>query len=168
LFRGNLVSCTRVIPFSATVCLSYSTLVGLIPKGEQFATSEGVLRATAGATAGITATLLTYPLDLLRTRLGVSNPVCGANGRPLGALSLTRHIFRRNGIKGLYSGIRPTLIAIAPFVAVQQATYVRIGGCRGVLCVLCSQPLMLSHLTHSHSLPHPLTFTPTPRRMYSS
>jgi len=123
LFRGNLVSCTRVIPFSATVCLAYSTLVGLIPTGGEFAPSEGLLRATAGATAGMTATLLTYPMDLLRTRLAASNPVLHESGRPLGAVALARDIVRWRGLRGLYSGIRPTLIAIAPFVAVQQATY---------------------------------------------
>ena len=76
-------------------------------------------RALAGASAGATATILTYPLDLVRAKLAVQDTKSPSRGIA-GTIS---HILKSEGGAGLFRGIRPTLSAVAPFVAVQQSAY---------------------------------------------
>ena len=74
------------------------------------------LRFGAGCIAGGTATTLTYPLDVVRTRITASI----GNGQNMGY----RDAFKSwNGVKGLYNGLWPTLFAMSMFVGVQQSSY---------------------------------------------
>lgn len=70
----------------------------------------------AGAGAGGIATLLTYPLDLVRARMAVDDKARFAS-------TFSKIIQNEGGFAGLFKGIRPTLWAVAPFCAVQQASY---------------------------------------------
>jgi solute carrier family 25 phosphate transporter 23/24/25/41 len=58
-----------VIPYSAVQLFAYETYKKLL-KGDREEISV-VGRLTAGACAGMTSTLVTYPLDVLRLRLAV-------------------------------------------------------------------------------------------------
>lgn len=79
-------------------------------------------RLLAGASAGSLATLITYPLDTIRARLTVQGASNQNNYR--GIMDAFQRIWAEEGIRhGFYKGIQPTLFAVAPFVAVQQATY---------------------------------------------
>ncbi|KOS16616.1 Mitochondrial thiamine pyrophosphate carrier 1 [Escovopsis weberi] len=73
----------------------------------------------AGALAGVTATALTYPLDLLRTRFA-------AQGRRRVYPSLraaVASIRRDEGPRGFFRGIGPTLAQIVPFMGLFFALY---------------------------------------------
>jgi hypothetical protein len=76
----------------------------------------------AGATAGIFATLLTHPLDVARARLTVQVKDKGSTGRA-GIRQTFATLIGNSGVRGLYKGLSPTLLAIAPFLAVQQSSY---------------------------------------------
>eukprot|EP01043_Picozoa_sp_COSAG02_P005849 COSAG02_NODE_161_length_32629_cov_10.363142_17_plen_238_part_00 len=68
LWAGNGAAMLRVIPYSALVFTSFD----VYQRGIQRVLNkkQGVFtRLSAGAAAGATATLMTYPLDLLRTRV---------------------------------------------------------------------------------------------------
>lgn len=59
--------------------------------------------------------------------LSTTAPVGGAKGSlsgEVGALTMFRSIIREEGTSALFRGLAPTLYAIAPFIALQQATYV--------------------------------------------
>ena len=120
LFAGNGANCLRVFPHAGMACLSYATLVKWLPSDSELDRYEFVWRATAGAGAGITATLTTYPLDLLRTRMALRT---AEQTHYKSIMSGLRYIHSVEGWKGLYRGVTPTLYAVAPFVAIQQATY---------------------------------------------
>jgi solute carrier family 25 thiamine pyrophosphate transporter 19 len=72
-----------------------------------------------GAAAGATATSLTYPLDLLRTRFAAQGlpPVYNSIGHAVTT------IYRTNGIKGFYYGICPSLWQFVPYVRLRQSTF---------------------------------------------
>ena len=70
----------------------------------------------AGAGAGSIATAFTYPLDLVRARMAVDNKARFAS-------TFRKIMQNEGGVAGLFKGIRPSLWAVAPFCAVQQASY---------------------------------------------
>eukprot|EP00850_Spirogloea_muscicola_P012748 SM000083S22795 [mRNA] locus=s83:507973:509994:- [translate_table: standard] len=76
-------------------------------------------RLLAGGGAGITAASLTYPLDLVRTRLAVQTKSLYYSGI-LGTLST---IVRDEGTRGLYKGMGATLLGVGPNIAINFCVY---------------------------------------------
>eukprot|EP00192_Tetraselmis_astigmatica_P010834 CAMPEP_0117693932 /NCGR_PEP_ID=MMETSP0804-20121206/27163_1 /TAXON_ID=1074897 /ORGANISM="Tetraselmis astigmatica, Strain CCMP880" /LENGTH=345 /DNA_ID=CAMNT_0005507557 /DNA_START=307 /DNA_END=1346 /DNA_ORIENTATION=+ len=73
----------------------------------------------SGAFAGVAATVASYPFDLLRTTLA-------AQGEPKvynSMFSAATGIFQARGFAGLYAGLKPTLIEIIPYSAMQFGLY---------------------------------------------
>ncbi|KAG0301466.1 mitochondrial thiamine pyrophosphate transporter [Dissophora globulifera] len=81
--------------------------------------SSSVQSFISGATAGIVATICTYPLDLLRTRFAVQRDVKIYTGVP----QAFRHILRNEGFRGFYKGMTPALIQIIPYMGVMFGSY---------------------------------------------
>jgi hypothetical protein len=77
----------------------------------------------AGAVSGFAATLATYPLDWLRTRVAAQ----GVPRQHATALALVRAVLREEGPRGLFRGLVPTLLQIAPSLAVTFAVYEQAG-----------------------------------------
>jgi len=123
LWRGNGANCVRVFPFAGIVMLTYTRLVKALPSDDELDPLEPAWRALAGGAAGVAGTLATYPIDVVRARLTVG----GANGQQRHGGGLLRCLVavarEPAGLRGLYAGVVPTLCAVGPFVAIQQATY---------------------------------------------
>lgn len=117
LFAGNGANCIRVLPFSALVCVAYSNMAKHFPLDRTSSPWNPLWRMGAGATAGIFATLLTHPIDVVRARLTIQSQFTQQYS---GLVHGIASIARSEGVRGLYSGLGPTLLAIAPFMAVQQ------------------------------------------------
>ncbi|CAD7705013.1 unnamed protein product [Ostreobium quekettii] len=85
------------------------------------ATEKGDLtvsrRLISGALAGMTATTLTHPLDVVRLRLALPS------NAHKGMLREFVTITRTEGVTALYKGLSPTLIGIAPYAALNFACY---------------------------------------------
>lgn len=100
----------------------------------------------AGSTAGATAVMLTYPLDLVRTRLAyamAAPKILGASSGSLGGAtvdtaaavtaavttpaagirSVLLRTFQTEGVIGLYRGVLPTLMGIMPYAGIKFFTY---------------------------------------------
>eukprot|EP01026_Neomeris_dumetosa_P014661 TRINITY_DN1537_c0_g1_i6.p1 TRINITY_DN1537_c0_g1~~TRINITY_DN1537_c0_g1_i6.p1 ORF type:complete len:313 (-),score=32.97 TRINITY_DN1537_c0_g1_i6:405-1343(-) len=114
-WKGNGTNIIRIFPYSAAQLAANDTYKRFL------ADSNGNLtvvnRLAAGACAGMTATALTHPLDTLRLRLALPNH--GYNGM-VGAFTT---VVRTEGVLALYKGLSPTLIGIAPYAAMNFATY---------------------------------------------
>lgn len=130
-FRGNGVNCIRIVPYSAVQFASYTTFKGMLLKPEDQGLLPTHLRLSAGALAGITSVLATYPLDIVRTRLSIQTASILASGdklasrsKPPGMWHTMKHIYRtEGGIKALYRGIMPTIYGVAPYVGLNFAVY---------------------------------------------
>jgi len=110
LWRGNGAQMLRVIPYAA---ISYSTFDYYVRffshlRGQRDPTA----RFLAGASAGATATTITYPLDLLRARMAAHWNVKPKYSNYATALW---HMVKTEGLPSLYKGIVPTLIGVIPY-----------------------------------------------------
>lgn len=74
----------------------------------------------AGATAGTSACLACYPLDLVRTRL--TTELEGAE-HYRGIVDAFRKIFVEEGWRGFYSGVGPTLLVAVPNFGISYTVY---------------------------------------------
>jgi hypothetical protein len=111
LWSGNAVCCARIFPFGGIVCIMYGKILKILPADGELDWKEPIWRMIAGAGAGTIATFFTYPLDLVRARLAVNHNI--------GFMGAFQSIIKNEGgFKGLYKGIRPSLWAVAPFVAI--------------------------------------------------
>lgn len=122
-WRGNALSIGR-----ATVA-----------KGILFSTQDALSQrlgndALAGAAAGVASGALSYPLDLLRTRLA-------ATVGKASALSLLREALKERGVISLYRGAPATLVGAAAFEASRFGIYGalrdRVGSTHWVSSALC-------------------------------
>lgn len=108
-WKGNLPQVIRVIPYSAVQLFVYEFYKKLFKgKNEQLSVLG---RLAAGACAGMTSTLVTYPLDVLRLRLAV-DPACKTMSQ------VAINMMREEGLGSFYRGLGPSLIGIAPYIAV--------------------------------------------------
>lgn len=120
-FKGNGTNCFRVIPYTAAQFVSYEKfkkwMVQRSPDGHTLNTVD---RLICGGLAGMTSVLVSYPLDVVRCRLSAQNNTLKLYNGIFNCLKLT---YQQEGIYGLYRGLIPTLLGIAPYVALNFTTY---------------------------------------------
>jgi len=125
LYKGNVPALAMVAPYAA---VQFGTFYQLRQWWNQL--SEGDNRSLQrymgatpsvifGALSGLVASVTVYPLDLLRTRMAVqSEPRLYT-----GLVDAVRTIWRKEGLRGFYAGLEPTVIEIVPYVALQFYIY---------------------------------------------
>lgn len=81
--------------------------------------------AGAGAAAGVIAATFVCPLDVIKTRLQVHGLPQLANVNGKGGIIVTSlgQIFQREGLRGMYRGLSPTILALLPNWAVYFTIY---------------------------------------------
>ncbi|KAL9239874.1 hypothetical protein vseg_014153 [Gypsophila vaccaria] len=118
LFRGNFVNVIRVAPSKAIELFIYDSVnKKLSPKaGEQpkIPVSPSFI---AGACAGVSSTILTYPLELVKTRLTIQRGVYK------GIIDAFVKIIREEGPGELYRGLGPSVIGVIPYAATNYFAY---------------------------------------------
>ncbi|KAF5207003.1 Nicotinamide adenine dinucleotide transporter 1 protein [Thalictrum thalictroides] len=88
--------------------------------------SKGLLcNAGAGAAAGMIAATFVCPLDVIKTRFQVHGLPKLGDGTVKGSLIVgsLQQIFRKEGIRGMYRGLSPTVLALLPNWAVYFTMY---------------------------------------------
>lgn len=86
----------------------------------------GLEKLIAGAVAGSISQTLTYPLDVLRRRMQVAGMPDGK--AKLGYSDKSSYdvfatIIRNDGVRGLYRGLWPNLLKVAPSIGVSFGVY---------------------------------------------
>jgi len=112
LWRGHSATLLRVVPFSATSFATFDPYKAWLRQAAP-ELNDPAVRFLAGAGAGMTATSLTYPLDVLRARMAAST-VSDAEAFD-GYIHGVRRIIQVEGALSLWSGLRPTLLGIVPY-----------------------------------------------------
>ncbi|KAL9228232.1 hypothetical protein vseg_003837 [Gypsophila vaccaria] len=81
--------------------------------------------AGAGAAAGVIAATFVCPLDVIKTRLQVHGRSTLENGAPKGSVIVSSlgNIFHKEGLRGMYRGLSPTVLALLPNWAVYFTIY---------------------------------------------
>ena len=143
-WRGNFANVVRIVPTKGVLFFCndyYRELFGVDPKKHDPWRLVG-----CGAAAGMTSTLVTYPLDLVRSRLMMMSASVAAaaaaesGGAAAAAPSISsssvvaateytgiadcfRKTYRAEGIRGLYGGLGPTLCGIIPYAGVSFSSF---------------------------------------------
>jgi len=117
LWRGNSATMARIIPFAAIQYASHEEWKHLLNPTNQ-RDLPPLRRYLAGSLAGVTASCLTYPLDLARARMAVTKK-CQYNT----LLEVFLKIYRMEGIRTLYSGFTPALDGVIPYAGTSFYTY---------------------------------------------
>ncbi|XP_022996779.1 adenine nucleotide transporter BT1, chloroplastic/mitochondrial-like [Cucurbita maxima] len=118
LFRGNFVNVIRVAPSKAIELFVYDTVnKNLSPKPGEAPKLPISASFIAGACAGVSSTMCTYPLELLKTRLTIQRDVYN------GLFDAFLKILREEGPAELYRGLAPSLIGVIPYSATNYFAY---------------------------------------------
>ncbi|KAL3650710.1 Adenine nucleotide transporter bt1, chloroplastic/mitochondrial [Castilleja foliolosa] len=118
LFRGNFVNVIRVAPSKAIELFIYDTVnKKLSSKAGEQPKLPIPPSLIAGACGGVTSTLITYPLELVKTRLTIQRDVYN------GLFDAFVKILQEGGPGELYRGLAPSLIGVIPYAASNYCAY---------------------------------------------
>ncbi|GFY93228.1 mitochondrial substrate carrier family protein [Actinidia rufa] len=124
-WKGNLVTIAHRLPYTAVNFYAYErykSMLKLIPgieSHQRSASADIFVHFVGGGLAGMTAASVTYPLDLVRTRLAAQRSTIYYRG-----ISHALHtICRDEGFGGLYKGLGATLLGVGPSIAISFSVY---------------------------------------------
>ncbi|XP_042353615.1 mitochondrial coenzyme A transporter SLC25A42-like [Plectropomus leopardus] len=120
LWRGNSATMVRVVPYAAIQFCAHEESKKLL--GNIYGFKGNVLppvpRFLAGSMAGLIATTVTYPLDMVRARMAVTPKEMYSN-----ILNVFVRISREEGPRTLYRGFAPTMVGVIPYAGLSFFTY---------------------------------------------
>lgn len=122
LFKGNLANVVRIVPvYGLKFSLNdrFRTLVR--EPGQTTRQLSTAQLMVAGTMGGLCQILVTYPLELVRTRLSLSTT--SLEGAYSGIIDCLRGTVAKEGVKGLYKGITATIWSGAPYTGLQMTSY---------------------------------------------
>lgn len=108
LWKGNLPATIMYFVYGGVQFLSYYELNNLLC--EYNLAPKSTFAFISGAGAGVLATICGYPLDLLRTRFAVQ----GNNKLYRSLIGAIVDIKQKEGFKGFYKGLLPSILSIMP------------------------------------------------------
>lgn len=112
LWKGNVLNCARILPYSALQFGTYD-LCKVACFEEPLSISQ---RLTCGSAAGFVATTITHPLDVIRHRLLMSTDV-HTFGQAKKALLVEK------GYRSMFKGYGSTVSGLVPFIAVNFCAF---------------------------------------------
>jgi len=126
LYRGLVPTAVGVAPYVGINFTAYESLRIVITPPEH---KDSIPRKLlCGALAGSISQTLTYPLDVLRRKMQVvgMKPTSGAGSLGYqydGAWQAIGFVLRTEGWRGMYRGLWPNLLKVAPSIATSFFTY---------------------------------------------
>ncbi|XP_014055143.1 solute carrier family 25 member 43 isoform X1 [Salmo salar] len=120
-WKGNLVSCLRLFPYSAVHLATYKQIVHLHMDELGYVSQWRAI--FAGGLAGIGAALATYPLEVAETRLIAQN--C-REPTYRGVVHTLSKIYQTEGLQALYRGFSLTILGAFPFSIGCYAVYINL------------------------------------------
>ncbi|XP_014483051.1 PREDICTED: calcium-binding mitochondrial carrier protein SCaMC-2 isoform X2 [Dinoponera quadriceps] len=129
-YRGYIPNLIGIIPYAGIDLAVYETLKNRIILHQALASLSydqkekkpafwilllcGTLSSTAGQ-------VCSYPLALVRTRLQAE--IATERGAPQTMISVFKDILSREGVRGLYRGLTPNFLKVAPAVSISYVVY---------------------------------------------
>lgn len=117
LWRGNSATMARIVPYAAIQFTAHEQFKKLLHVDQGQSTK--LRRFWAGAFAGITSQTLTYPLDLARARMAVTERKSGYSSLRV----LFTRMWVEEGPRTLFRGYWPTLLGVIPYAGTSFFTY---------------------------------------------
>ena len=118
LWRGNSATMVRILPYAALQYCSHEQFKIILRVDTNERKKGRKARSfLAGALAGLVSSICTYPLDIARARMAVSN------SDKVRLIDIFRTLVIKDGYSGLYRGCLPSIIGIVPYAGVTFFTY---------------------------------------------
>ncbi|KAI9740949.1 MAG: hypothetical protein M1818_004555 [Claussenomyces sp. TS43310] len=115
LYRGIIPTVAGVAPYVGLNFMTYELArTYFTPEGEK--NPNALRKLGAGAVSGAVAQTCTYPFDVLRRRFQI-NTMSGIGYQYKSIFDAVRVIVAQEGFKGLYKGVVPNLLKVAPSMA---------------------------------------------------
>lgn len=115
LYRGIIPTVAGVAPYVGLNFMVYEIMRTYFTReGQKDPSAVGKL--AAGAASGAIAQTCTYPFDVLRRRFQI-NTMSGMGYQYTGIFDAIRTIVKTEGPRGMYKGIVPNLLKVAPSMA---------------------------------------------------
>ncbi|GLA55501.1 hypothetical protein AnigIFM63604_002149 [Aspergillus niger] len=115
LYRGIIPTVAGVAPYVGLNFMTYESVRKyLTPEGD--ATPGPLRKLLAGAVSGAVAQTCTYPFDVLRRRFQI-NTMSGMGYQYASIMDAVKAIVAQEGLRGLFKGIVPNLLKVAPSMA---------------------------------------------------
>lgn len=118
LWRGNSATMARIVPYAAIQFTAHEQWRKILQVDKDGSDTKG-RRFIAGSLAGITSQSMTYPLDLARARMAVTDKYTGY--RTLRQVFVK--IWVEEGPRTLYRGYFATVLGVIPYAGVSFFTY---------------------------------------------
>ncbi|CAL7942249.1 unnamed protein product [Xylocopa violacea] len=116
LWMGLGSTLLRDVPFSAIYWLNYETIKRRFHETQHTFTFNFI----AGAVAGSIAAFLTIPFDVVKTHKQIEMDKPRRSSK---TWNVIRRIYVQNGVRGLFTGLIPRVIKVAPACAIMIATF---------------------------------------------
>ena len=127
-YKGYLPNILGIIPYAGIDLTVYEMLKAEYARRHPGEEKPGILSLLLCGTASSTCgQLASYPLALVRTRMQA------ASGSSLGATQLFLGILKNEGVRGLYRGIAPNFLKVAPAVSISYVVYEKAKGQLGIV-----------------------------------
>ncbi|XP_039308545.1 solute carrier family 25 member 40 isoform X3 [Solenopsis invicta] len=125
LWMGLSSTLLRDVPFSAIYWLNYESIKRLY---SAYSTQQTfAFSLAAGAVAGSIAAFFTIPFDVVKTHrqieMGEKEIYSDKPIRSSTTWAIIQRIYQQNGLKGLFTGLTPRLVKVAPACAIMIATF---------------------------------------------
>lgn len=118
LWRGNSATMVRILPYAALQYCSHEQFKIILGVDTNERKKDRKARSfLAGALAGLVSSVCTYPLDMARARMAVSN------SDKVRLIDIFKTSVIKYGYSGLYRGCLPSIIGIVPYAGVTFFTY---------------------------------------------
>lgn len=129
-FRGLPLGLLGMFPYAAIDLMTFETLKSaLLVRAarrnhchEDDVPLSNFSTGVIGAFSGALSASIVYPMNVLRTRLQAQGSVLH---KPTytGIVDVTRKTLRSEGVRGLFRGITPNLLKVAPSVSISYIVY---------------------------------------------
>ena len=133
LFRGFSHTLAREVACGAAYFAAWDVAQSFVPRGvdtdsasialntpREALAFEAIAAVVCGGASGVVAWSVALPLDNAKTLFQCANPGDAHDAPPMKLLS---HIYRANGLRGLYAGARPILARAFPANAAQWLAF---------------------------------------------
>lgn len=107
LLKGNTPAIVRILPFSAIEFFSMEFYKNFFIRDGR-GHNTFLRNFICGALSGLNAITITFPLDLMRTRLACNTENSEVNDTHI--IKSLKELYRKEGIKGLYKGYSVTFL----------------------------------------------------------
>lgn len=113
MWKGNLLNCLRIFPYSGIQFGVYDILQGNHKNNKN---QTYINKLCYGSISGSSATIITHPIDVIRHRI-----ICYQDMTKMHIV--VKDIYLEKGLRSYYKGLGSSMCSLTPFIAINLATY---------------------------------------------